>query len=163
MTTIAHTFVVILLSIAVAACGRVAAGPAALKGDSKTLLVQGQFMPVTLDRVDRLSLSEGKLVLHGGTNVTVDLPATADSTRLVRHWALITETNADTKRSLTFTHEEKLDDFTIELPPSDAPVRHGGFAGKDGADVLVFAWGAGSQSFWGYVTIARKGGGTRGQ
>jgi hypothetical protein len=163
MTRIVRTFVVIVVSISFAACARMPAGPAAVEGDSKTLLVQGQYMPVTLDRVDRLSLKEGKLVLHGGTDVTVDLPATADSTRLVRHWALITETNADVKRSLTFTHEEKLDDFTIELPPSDAPVRHGGFAGKDGADVLVFAWGAESQSYWGYVTIAPKGGGTGGQ
>ena len=57
---------------------------------------------------------------------------------------------------MTFTHETTLDDFTLELPASDAPLRYGSLAGTNGDDVLVFAWGENSQSFWGWVTISRK-------
>ena len=52
--------------------------------------------------------------------------------------------------------ETSLDEFTIELPASEAPVRYGGLSGRDGNDVLVLAWGEGSRSFHADLTIVRK-------
>jgi hypothetical protein len=46
-----------------------------------------------------------------------------------------------------------LDDFTLELPASDAPLRYGTLTGKSGNDVMVFAWGSDGRSYSGYVTI----------
>ena len=57
---------------------------------------------------------------------------------------------------MTFTHETTLDDFTLDLPASDAPLRYGTLGGRSGDDVLVFAWGENSKSFWGWVTISRN-------
>jgi hypothetical protein len=104
-----------------------------------------------------MSLRDGRLALRGSSTTTlVDLPPFADATKAGRGWALVTETAAGERRVLTFTHETTLDEFTLELPASDAPLRYGSLGGRGSEDVLVFAWGEKSRSYWGYVTIARR-------
>jgi hypothetical protein len=128
---------------------------APLVGESKTVVVRGQYQRIDLDAVDRVSIDNAKLTFHGTTgSVTVDPPASADLKNPSRHWSLVTEASlAERKlRSLTFTHNMKLDEFTLELPASDAPFRFGTFTGPAG-EVMVFAWGQDSRSYWGHVTI----------
>jgi hypothetical protein len=135
-------------------CAPAAAQSGSLKGTSKTLNVQGRYSPLALDRVDTVSIKDGQLVVRGSfDSVTVALPAGADHTRPVRHWALVTEANVNGVRQLTFTHDQSLDDFTIEVPPTDAEVHYGVFEGPDGAEVMVLTWGADAKCYWGYVTI----------
>ena len=86
-------------------------------------------------------------------SVTVALPAGADAAKPVRHWALVTEANVNDARMLTFTHDQSLDDFTLELPPTEAEMHYGVFEGRDGAEVMVLTWGADAKCYWGYVTI----------
>ena len=146
----------LILLIASSGCSPTAnAGPTPISGSSQTLVVSGQYAPVALDRVDRLSVDAGQLVLHGPSgNVTVPLPSVAGKPKPGEQWMLITESKADDKRSLTFTHEQSLDDFTITVPAGDADLRYGTLSGTSGDDVLVFAWGRASRSYWGWVTIA---------
>jgi hypothetical protein len=132
-------------------------GPTPIDGSSQTVTVTGEYQSVAIDRVDRLSVMQGKLVLHGpSTNVAVDLPPGADQPKPNQQWALVTEGETNGQRTLTFTHEQSLDDFTISLPPGDAELRYGTLTGKTGNDVVVFAWGRESRSYWGFVTIARR-------
>ena len=131
--------------------------PAAISGTSRTLVVKGQYEPVLLQAVERISLDGSTLRLHGQpATVIVDLPAAADASQPNRGWALVTEASTDDGRELTFIHNESLDEFTIALPASPAPIRYGSVAGREGADVVLFAWGEGTRSFWGYVTVARQ-------
>jgi hypothetical protein len=125
-------------------------------GTSETLIVRGSYSPVTIDRVDRLSIESGKLVLHGSSAVPVELPPSAAPDQPNPHWTLVTESESGITRQLTFTHETSLEEFTIELPASEAPVRYGGLSGRDGNDVLVLAWGEGSRSYHADLTIVRK-------
>jgi hypothetical protein len=135
-------------------------GPTSLTGSSKTLTVSGQYAPVAIEHIDRLAVDGGSLVLHGSSaTVTVPLPPGAGQPKPGNQWVLVTEGKTEGKRTLTFTHEQSLDDFTIELPVSDADLRYGTLGGTAGGEVLVFAWGKDSRSYWGYVTIARIGGG----
>lgn len=120
------------------------------------MTVRGEYKELTLDRVDSVSVDGGKLVFHGTGTIAVDPPASADTSKVVRHWALVTEGDGDGHvRAVTFTHDMSLEDFTIELPSSDAMLHYGVFAGPDGTEVMVFAWGKDSQSYWGYVTLQR--------
>ena len=155
---IAARFILIPIHVLiVAACARAAADRAPLAGSSSTLTVRGEYAAVAVDGVDGISVRDGRLVVRGpSSTVSVDLPPVADPTQLNRGWALVTEGVAGDKRSLTFTHETTLDDFSIELPGSDAQMRYGSMAGRGGEDVLVFAWGDHTPSYWGYVTIVRK-------
>ena len=142
--------------VVLVACARAAADRAPVVGISKTLTVRGEYNAVAIDQIDGMALRDGKLSLRGSqATIAVDLPPAADATKPGRGWALITETGTGGRRSVTFTHETTLDDFTLELPTSDAPLRYGSLAGKNGEDVLVFAWGENSRSFWGWVTITR--------
>jgi hypothetical protein len=110
--------------------------------------VRGTYSPVALDRIERLSLENGRIVLHGSSaSITVDPPAAADVSKPESHWALATESDNGRARVLTFTHEMALNDFTIELPRSDAPIRFGGFPGPEGTDILVLAWGEQSRCY----------------
>jgi hypothetical protein len=139
------------------ACARAAADRAALTGTSKTLSVRGEYHAVAIDQIDGMALRDGKLALRGSqTTAAVDLPPAADASKPGRGWALVTETVTNGRRSVTFTHETTLDDFTLDLPASEAPLRYGSLAGKGGEDFLVFAWGENSKSFWGWVTIERS-------
>lgn len=129
--------------------------PTPLKGSSQTLVVQGEYAPIALERVDGLSFDKGKVIVHGpSSTVTIDVPPVAEAAEPIRHWALVTEGEAAGKRALTFTHETTLEDFTIELPKSDSRVHYGVLSGKAGNDVMVLAWGADSRSYSCYVTIA---------
>lgn len=140
-----------------AACAGAAADRGPLTGSSKTLTVRGEFSAVALDQIDGMALRDGKLALRGSqTTIAVDLPPTADATKPGRGWSLVTEASANGHRTVTFTHETTLDDFTLELPASDAPLRYGSLGGLSGDDVLVFAWGENSKSFWGWVMIGRN-------
>jgi hypothetical protein len=140
------------------ACAGAANDHGPLTGSSKTLTVRGEYSAVALGEIAGMALQDGKLALRDASKntVTVDLPPTADPTKPGRGWSLVTEANANDHRMVTFTHETTLDDFTLDLPASDAPLRYGSLGGKTEADVLVFAWGENSKSFWGFVTIARK-------
>lgn len=147
------------LLVLLAGCLRPAAQRALLTGSSQTLAVRGEYASVALDRVDALTIDGGKLrlLVRGGSNsVTLDPPASADPAQPNRHWALVTESTNGGKRVVTFTHDMSLDDFTIELPPSDADLHYGALASRTGGDVLVLAWGANGRSYWGYVSIRRK-------
>ncbi len=133
-----------------------ATGSTPIKGSSQTVTVTGEYQPVAIDRIDRLGMEHGKLVLYGSpANVIVDLPPGAGQTKANQQWALVTEGEANGTRTLTFTHEQSLDDFTISLPAGDAELRYGTLSGKTGDDVVVFAWGRDSRSYWGFVTITR--------
>jgi hypothetical protein len=143
--------------VVLVACAPAAADRAPLLGTSKTVTVRGEYNAVAIDQIDGMALRDGKLALRGSqTTIAVDLPPSADATKPGRGWALVTETGPGGRRSVTFTHETTLDDFTLELPASDAPLRYGSLGGKSGEDVLVFAWGENSQAFWGWVTIERN-------
>ena len=143
--------------VVLAACARAAADRAPLTGTSKTLTVRGEYHAIAIDQVAGIALRDGKLAIRGSqVTIAVDLPPAADPAKAGRGWALVTETGTDSRRTLTFTHETTLDDITIELPASDAPLRYGSLAGKSGEDFLVFAWGERSQSFWGWVAITRR-------
>jgi hypothetical protein len=140
------------------ACTGAAADRGSLTGSSKTLTVRGEYSAVALGEVAGMALQDGKLALRDASKQTVivDLPPMADATKPGRGWSLVTEANANDHRTVTFTHETTLDDFTLDLPASDAPLRYGSLGGKSEADVLVFAWGENSKSFWGWVTIERN-------
>jgi hypothetical protein len=129
------------------------AGATPLKGQSQTMVVTGEYRPLPLDRVDRISLEKGKFVFHGSTTITVDPPASADTTKVDGHWVLVTEGKDAGTRTLTFTHNMALDDFTLELPASDAEFHYGVFASPASDGVMVFAWGSESKCYWGYVTL----------
>ena len=129
--------------------------PVAITGESKAVTVRGQYQAIDLDRVDRVSIEGSRLVLHGSAgSIAIDAPASADLQNPTRHWSLVTDaTVADgRRRSLTFTHDMRLDEFVLELPASEAPLRFGTFTGPAG-EVMVFAWGSDSRSYWGFVTI----------
>jgi hypothetical protein len=143
--------------VLLAACAGAAADRAPLTGSSKTLTVRGEYDAVAIDQIDGMAIRDGRLALRGPqTTVAVDLPPAADAARPGRGWSLVTEAAGNSSRTVTFTHETTLDDFTLDLPASDAPLRYGTLGGRNGGEVLVFAWGENSKSFWGYVTIARK-------
>lgn len=146
--------VVVASLIALAGCAPAAAQSRPLKGISKTVSAEGQYSSLALDKVDTVAMKDGQLVVSGSfDSVALPLPAGADATRPVRHWALVTEANVNDRRMLTFTHDQLLDDFTLELPPTEAEMHYGVFEGKDGAEVMVLTWGSDAKCFWGYVTI----------
>ena len=126
-----------------------------LKGQSQTMVVQGEYRALALDKVDRIALENGKIVFYGSTSVTVDPPASADASKVDRHWMLVTEGKNGASRTLTFTHNMALDDFTIELPASEAEFHYGVFSSPSSDGVMVFAWGEGSRCYWGYVTLQK--------
>jgi hypothetical protein len=143
--------------VLLAACARAAADRGPLTGTSKTLTVRGEYAAVEIDQIDGMAIREGRLALRGSQGtVAVDLPPAADASKPGRGWSLVTEADSNGARTVTFTHETTLDDFTMDLPASDAPLRYGTLGGRNGDDVLVFAWGERSNSFWGWVTIVRK-------
>jgi hypothetical protein len=128
-----------------------------ISGSSKTMTVAGQYEPIALDSVARVSVEEGEFVLHG-TSASVRLapPAEADPAKVTRNWALVTEAPHDASRSMTFIHAESLDEFSIDLPASGAPLKYGAFLTPAGAEVMVLAWGENAASYWGWVTIGKK-------
>ena len=139
------------------ACARPAAQPGAITGASKTQAVRGEYAPVTLADVDRVSIANGKLVLHGGAaSVTVDLPAGVDTGKPTRNWALTTDTSVGSQTAYTFTHAESLDDFTIELPAGESELRYGVFERGSGGEVMALAWSQDGKSYFGWIAITGR-------
>lgn len=127
-----------------------------LTGTSQKLSVTGEYKQLALDAVDRLTLENGKLVVHSpGSSVTLDVPAAATPEQKTPGWALVTEGEDEKARALTFTHEMSLDDFTLQVPPSPGQVAYGTLVGKNRHDILVFAYGSGAKSYWGWVEIGK--------
>ena len=153
----ARISIAIVVTSALAACSRPPEGPVELVGTSKTFVVKGQYAPLAIDQVDSLSVEDGRLVVHGPSSTqSVDLPAGADASNPDPHWSLTTETDSGGgKRSLTFTHNETIDDFSIEIPAGTADVHYGTLKSQNG-DVMLMAWGEKSRCYWGYVTIVPK-------
>lgn len=133
------------------------AQPGAVTGTSKTKAVRGEYAPVTLPEVDRVSIEGGKLVLHAAAaSVTADLPPGVDTSKPTRNWALTTDTDAGDQTAYTFTHAESLDDFTIELPSADGELRYGVFEHGSGGEVMALAWSGKGTGYFGWVTIAGR-------
>ena len=128
-----------------------------LAGASNTLTVAGEYKRATVDTVERISIEGGKLVVHGTSGTqSVDLPTSADPGQQNKGWALVTEGEDAGARRLTFTHETSLDDFTIEVPASEGQVAYGSLGGRDGNDVLLFAYGSASKTYWGWASITKR-------
>jgi hypothetical protein len=127
-----------------------------LTATSQTVYVSGEYRRVALDTIERMTIEGDKLVLHGpSATLEVELPPAADPAQKNKGWALVTEGETEAGiRTLTFTQETSLDDFTISVPASEGPVSYGSLGGRDGNDVLLFAYGSASRSFWGWVTIS---------
>lgn len=140
----------------ISACAQqVAAQASPLASVAGSLPVKGQYQPLKIDQVGAVSLKEGKLVVRGSfESVTIDLPAFVDTSQVVRHWALVTDSSTDARRILNFTHDMSLDDFTLELPPTDAEIRYGVFVNRNGGHVMVLTWGAEAKCYWGYLLIS---------
>lgn len=138
------------------ACSRALPDQGPLNGTSDKVTATGEYRPVAIDAVERMTIERGKLVLHGPSGtVSVDLPADADPEQRNRGWALVTEGESDRARTLTFTQEMSLEDFTIAVPPADGQVTYGSLGARDGGDVLLFAYGAAPKAYWGYVVIRK--------
>jgi hypothetical protein len=144
----------------VAGCGGNAAGPRTLKATSNDYVVRGEYAFVTLDRVENLKITDGRLVLHGPpADLVLDLPSSADPGRPAHHWALVTDSHLDDRHQFTFSESESVTDVTIELPDGEAPLHFVVFAGRAGGEVMVFATGDhenGPPSLYGSLTIERK-------
>ena len=146
-----------LLTTAACSTARPDAGP--LPVTSEKVTVAGEYRPVAIDAVDSMTIDNGKLVLHSPTKtVEVDLPPTADPEQKNRGWALVTEGEGDDSRTLTFTQEMTLEDFTITVPNAPGQVAYGSLGGRDGKDVLLFAYGGSDKAYWGWATIAKRAG-----
>ena len=154
----AATLALIAVLGCAAACVRTgSAPPKSLTAASTDYKVNGEYVPVPLDRVDGLRLERGRLVVKGvPADVVVDVPASADLERPARHWALVTDAHADGHRLLVFTEAESVKDVSIELPDGEAPLHFDVFAARDGGEILVFATGdrqIGPPSLYGHLSI----------
>ena len=143
--------------VMLAACARAAADRAPLTGSSKTLTVRGEYNAVAIDQIDGMAIRDGRLALRGPqTTVAVDLPPSADADeagsrlgaghRGCRH-------RRPNRHLHPRNHARRLHAGSARERRA-APLRTLG--GRNGDDVLVFAWGENSKSFWGWVTISTK-------
>jgi hypothetical protein len=150
---LAPLFAAFLLATS-AACTRTIPEEGPLQAASDKVAVSGEYTRINLDAVDRVSIDDGKLVVHGpSSSIAVDLPAVADPDQKNKGWALVTEGEGEGTRTLTFTHETSLDDFTITVPAADGPIAYGSLGARNGGDVLLFAYGSGSKAYWGWASI----------
>jgi hypothetical protein len=145
-----------------AACARgLPSGPQQLTATSNTYTVSGEYAHVPLDRIDALTIENGRLALKGvlkgsPADVVKELPAAADPERRARRWALVTDAHVNGRRVVTFTEAESVTDVTIELPDGEAPLRFIVFGARDQGEVVVFATGdvaTGPPSLYGQFTI----------
>ena len=157
MTFSRLTVCALLTLTAVLGCTKRLPAEGPLTGTFKGVSVSGAYKQVSLDSVERISIENGKLVIHGtSAEVPVDLPSGADASQRNRGWALVTEGEDGDTRSLTFTQETSLEDFSIDVPNSPGQVAYGSLAGKEGTDVVIFAYGSGSKCYWGWAVVTRK-------
>lgn len=151
-------FFVISLLFA-AACSTPPPDNGDIVGTSAKFTIQGKFARIDMDAVDSISIDDGKLVVHGLGMVKEDIPADADPAKPAGHWSLTTETAKGKMRAVTFTHDESLDEFTIDVPGGDSEVHYGTLKSKRGTgEVMLLAWGADKRCYWGYLTIEPKAG-----
>jgi len=144
-------------------CSKTLAENGTFTTSSATATATGEYNRVDIDSVERMSIEDGKLVLHGtAKSVTLELPANADPDQKNRGWALVTEGEGDGSRTLTFTQENSLEDFSITVPAAIGQVAYGSLGGRDGRDVVLFAYGSANKAYWGWASI-HKGSGTRDQ
>lgn len=157
LTSLCSAFVL----LANVGCSKPLAENGTFTTSSATATATGEYNRVDIDSVERMSIEDGKLVLHGtGTSVTLDLPANADPDQKNRGWALVTEGEGDGSRTLTFTQENSLEDFSITVPAAAGQIAYGSLGGRDGRDVLLFAYGSANKAYWGWASI-QKGSGTK--
>jgi len=155
---------VVACSLGPSGCTQAAAQATSLKGTAGTVSVLGQLSPLRLDQVSGVSLKDGRLVARGSfENVAIELPAFVDTAQVVRHWALVTESSLDDKKVLNFTHDQSLDDFTIEVPATEAEIRYGVFAHRGGGEVMVLTWGKDAKCYWAYLVIGPRTGAADGR
>jgi hypothetical protein len=148
----------LILMLATSGCTKSLPEEGPLAGTSEKVTVHGEYKRAALDSVERMTIENGKLVLHGGSrSVSIDLPAAADPEQKNRGWALVTEGEGETARTLTFTQETSLEDFTISVPAAEGQISYGSLGGRDGNDVVLFAYGSGSKAYWGWVSVQRRG------
>ena len=139
------------------ACSRSLPDQGPLTATSNTVTAAGEYRLLKVDAVERMTIEEGTLVVHGTSgSASVDLPANADPAQRNRGWALVTEGESDNARTLTFTQETSLEDFTIAVPRGDGQVMYGSLGSRDGGDVVLFAYGAAPKAYWGYITVRKK-------
>lgn len=150
---------VILAAALSAGCSRGLPDEGPLSATSDEVVATGEYRPLSIDVVERMTIEDGKLVLHGTSGTQqIDLPPDADPAQRNRGWALVTEGESDDGRTLTFTQEMSLEDFTIEVPAAAGQVTYGSLGARDGGDILLFAYGSAPKAYWGYVTIRKKPG-----
>ena len=146
------------LLVAPMACSKALPDEGTLTSTSDKVSATGAYTRVAIDSVERLSIEDGKLVLHGASGrVAVDLPPNADPGQKNRGWALVTEGEDEGARTLTFTQETSLEDFSVRVPKADGQIAYGSLGGRNGHDILVFAYGTASKAYWAWVEIAGKG------
>jgi hypothetical protein len=154
LTSLCATFVL----LASVGCSKPLAENGTFTTSSASATATGEYKRVDIDSVERMSIEDGKLVLHGtGGSLTLDLPANADPDQKNRGWALVTEGEGDGSRTFTFTQETTLEDFSVTVPAAAGRVAYGSLGGRDGRDVVVFAYGSGNKAYWAWANIEKKG------
>jgi hypothetical protein len=138
-------------------CAKTLPDEAPFTVSSASATATGHYAPVAIDSVERMTIDAGRLVLHGADQTaTFDLPPTADPDEKNRGWALVTEGEGEGSRTLTFTQETSLEEFTITVPEADGQVIYGSLGGRDGRDVVLFAYGSGGKAYWGWALVEKK-------
>jgi hypothetical protein len=151
------TAAVILFVFSLAACSTPPPDRGDIPGTSAKFTVKGSFERIEMNRVDSVAIEDGKFVVHGVGIAKKDVPGDADPSQPAGHWSLTTETSKGNVRTVTFTHDETLDDFQIDLPAGEAEVHYGTLKAKSGpGQVMLLAWGDNNICYWGYVTITPK-------
>jgi len=154
LTSLCATFVL----LASVGCSKPLAENGTFTTSSASATATGEYKRVDIDSVERMSIEDGKLVLHGtGGSLTLDLPANADPDQKNRGWALVTEGEGDGSRTFTFTQETTLEDFSVTVPAAAGRVAYGSLGGRDGRDVVVFAYGSGNKAYWAWANIEKTG------
>jgi len=137
-------------------CSKPLAETGTFSTSSATANATGEYARVDVDSVERMSIENGKLVLHGASRTAMlDLPSNADPDQKNRGWALVTEGEGDDSRTLTFTQENSLEDFSVTVPAAEGQVAYGSLGGRDGKDMVVFAYGSGNKAYWGWARIEK--------
>ena len=127
---------------------------------SQTATATGEYRQADIESVERITIDNGKLVLHSASrSMAVDLPPNADPEQKNKGWALVTEGEGDGSRTFTFTQENSLEDFSVTVPAAEGQVAYGSLGGRDGRDVVIFAYGSNHKAYWGWANVQRRAAG----
>src|SRR3954466_7965844 len=139
-----------------AGCSRPLPDRGTFSDNSTTASATSEYSRIDVDSVERISIEDGKLVVHGANrSVTLDLPANADPEQKNRGWTLVTEGETDGTRTFTFTQETSLEDFSVTVPAASGQVAYGSLGGRDGKDMVVFAYGTDNKAYWGWARVEK--------